>query len=162
MPVRRIEQQDLTPLIRELWEPFAREMAQLDSYNDLTEPLDYDAIEAYRREQLTDPATALFVVEDKTELIGFVTATYQDSPPVFARGPAVNIDELYVRPEYRTDGIGSQLLTTAEEWAMSQGADYVTLGVNAKNEPALALYEAAGYTVRRQKMDKSLLVHNEG
>ncbi|HEX5449234.1 MAG TPA: GNAT family N-acetyltransferase [Gaiellaceae bacterium] len=46
---------------------------------------------------------------------------------------------------WRGKGVGSALMSTAEEWAREQGAHKLSLGVFAHNERAIALYVKHGF-----------------
>lgn len=53
---------------------------------------------------------------------------------------------MYVSPANRKQGVGRQLVAEALSLARSQlDVRQVTLGVNARNEPAIALYEHMGF-----------------
>lgn len=52
-----------------------------------------------------------------------------------------------VRPPYRNQGIGSQLMRVAEENLIQRGFSFVTLNVGKNNLGARRLYERLGYEV---------------
>jgi ribosomal protein S18 acetylase RimI-like enzyme len=56
------------------------------------------------------------------------------------------LTEIFVRPEARRGGLGRALLDAVLRAAREAGAGAVHLGVYPDNEPALALYRAAGFT----------------
>lgn len=66
------------------------------------------------------------------------------------------VENLYVRPDRRDAGIGSQLLTAAEQRLRDRGADTVALNVMADNDDARRFYRAHGYTPHRLEVEKSL------
>ncbi|WP_254862823.1 GNAT family N-acetyltransferase [Halovivax gelatinilyticus] len=155
MEYRRLDADDIDALVDELWLTFSMEMAELDSYNELGDDVRDHAIE-YRQANLDDPDTATFVAERDDDLIGYTVVTYSESPPVFARGPSANIEEVYVSPTHRGEGIANALMDRAESWAQARECSYVQLSVNERNETARAVYRSRGYGVRRFKMDKRL------
>jgi ribosomal-protein-alanine N-acetyltransferase len=57
----------------------------------------------------------------------------------------IHINNLAVRPELRSRGVGSVLLRRALEEADRLGAVHATLEVRRSNEAARRLYEAAGF-----------------
>ncbi|MBE9116802.1 GNAT family N-acetyltransferase [Lusitaniella coriacea LEGE 07157] len=63
---------------------------------------------------------------------------------------------LYVRPEYRREGIGSALMLRAQEWAISRGDCQIGLQVFPNNENALKLYRKLGYETQSLLMIKKL------
>jgi ribosomal protein S18 acetylase RimI-like enzyme len=61
-----------------------------------------------------------------------------------------------VEPAYRGAGIGSALLSRAEDEARRRGVPYMALMVTEENAAARALYDRAGYRVERRLMCKTL------
>jgi ribosomal protein S18 acetylase RimI-like enzyme len=87
-------------------------------------------------------------------IVGFVmfelqTGIYQHST---TRGVIQNI---YVEPASRDEGIGSALLDAAEEALRERGAEVLSLEVLARNQNARRLYENRGYEPHRIEMEKS-------
>jgi ribosomal protein S18 acetylase RimI-like enzyme len=68
-----------------------------------------------------------------------------------ARGIITN---LYVRPERRGEGIGSALLSAAEDTLRERGIDAVALEVMADNKAARRFYRRAGYRAHRVELEK--------
>ena len=55
------------------------------------------------------------------------------------------IDSLFVAPEYRSAGIGGQLLRKTLEWLNEQPCDGITVLVAEGNEHAIPFYEQFGF-----------------
>lgn len=64
------------------------------------------------------------------------------------------IENLYVRPEARGEGVGSALLSRAESHLAERGVDAVSLDVLADNERARRFYRAHGYDPHRVEFEK--------
>jgi GNAT superfamily N-acetyltransferase len=58
------------------------------------------------------------------------------------------VEELYVVPERRGQGLGRALLEAAMELARGRGAAHIDLGTSEDDVAARALYESAGFTNR--------------
>jgi len=56
----------------------------------------------------------------------------------------IYIDELFVSPQYRGKGYGKKLLDHAEEFALTQGYEVITLMTN-KHMPAFEFYQHLDY-----------------
>lgn len=56
------------------------------------------------------------------------------------------LQRLAVRPERRRMGIGSDLVRAALSWGAKAGARVIVLNVKPRSRPAIALYEALGFT----------------
>jgi ribosomal protein S18 acetylase RimI-like enzyme len=61
-----------------------------------------------------------------------------------------------VEPKWQGTGVGRALLAAAEEEARRRGLPFMALMVTEENEPALRLYERAGYRTERQLLCKPL------
>lgn len=61
------------------------------------------------------------------------------------KGRDAFIDELYVQPEYRRQGIGKRAMQFVEERARELGVNALHLEVDQGNEPAAELYRRTGY-----------------
>ncbi len=63
---------------------------------------------------------------------------------------------LYVKPDYRRQGIGKALMRYVENWALSRGDRQIGLQVFGSNTPALNLYQQLGYATQSLWMVKHL------
>ena len=154
MDVRRLEPSEVEVFVDDLWLPFAEEMADLDPFNAVAEDARAAALE-HRRERLARDDAVDYVVEDGG-LVAGAAAESRDAPPVFQHGDGLHVNEVYVRPAYRRQGIASDLLAELEDWGRERGCTYVTLTVNRRNESAQELYRKRDYTVERHEMRKGL------
>lgn len=90
--------------------------------------------------RIDDDGVLLSVAESREAgIVGFVTAVPGDD------GASYDLNQLYVRPDYWEEGIGSKLLSRVEQRIEANGGERITLGVMAENERAVRFYESAGY-----------------
>jgi ribosomal-protein-alanine N-acetyltransferase len=69
----------------------------------------------------------------------------------YTAADTAQITNLAVRPQNRRQGIGRRLLAALLDWARQNGIRTVDLEVRVSNEPAIRLYEEAGFvTVGRR------------
>lgn len=95
------------------------------------------------------------VARQNGRIVGFVSYTIEGS--TFARSATKGlIQNIYVVPELRGIGVGSQLLTAAEETLDESGADVVALEVMAANAAARRFYKRHGYDPHRVTLEKSV------
>ena len=66
------------------------------------------------------------------------------------------IENVYVVPERRSEGIGSALLSAAERRLAERGVTVVTLGALAANDRARSFYREHGYEPHRVNFEKPL------
>jgi ribosomal protein S18 acetylase RimI-like enzyme len=75
--------------------------------------------------------------------VGYIAMTFGYSFEYHGRDAF--IDELYIEPQYRRQGIGRRAIQFVEERAREQGVNAIHLEVDQGNDPAAALYRRAGY-----------------
>jgi ribosomal protein S18 acetylase RimI-like enzyme len=93
------------------------------------------------------------VVARDGDLVGFVMFTVESGTfdQDCLRGIVENI---FVVPGRRGEGIGSALLDAAEAELGARGVDAVSLEVMAENDRALAFYRRQGYEPHRVELEK--------
>jgi GNAT superfamily N-acetyltransferase len=93
--------------------------------------------------------SAVFVAEDGAGLAGICTA-YLDLNSV-RYGPRCWVEDLAVRPDARSGGIGGALLDAAADWARGRGASHLELDTGLARSDAQRFYDrrnpaAVGYS----------------
>ena len=98
---------------------------------------------------LTDQATGFAATDDRGAVIGYGGMLLAPD-----EGQILN---LAVSPDYRRKGVGAALLSALLAEADRRGLSTLSLEVRVSNQPAVALYERAGFTVagRRRHFYKS-------
>ena len=86
------------------------------------------------------------VAEADGALIGFALLTPQYRAAEGARG--LEINQLYVRPAYRSHGVGHNLVAIAREEGRRLGCAYITVGATTGNFKAHRFYETLAFTPR--------------
>ena len=102
-----------------------------------------DVEEQYRALIAADWAVCL-VATHQGEVVGYLSGGWKDSPkwrPV----KATEIQALYLREAFRSQGIGTRLIDEFVRWSTQRGAQVVEVGAFASNTRALAFYERAGF-----------------
>jgi ribosomal protein S18 acetylase RimI-like enzyme len=72
---------------------------------------------------------------------------------IFEDGTHALLEELYVAPERRGEGLGRALLEAAMRAAREHGALWIELGTSEDDVAARGLYESAGFTNREGSPD---------
>jgi ribosomal protein S18 acetylase RimI-like enzyme len=95
------------------------------------------------------------------EVVGFVTFDTEGGhyEQDCTRGVVQN---LYVVPGHRGEGVGARLLAAAEQRLAARGADTVALEVMADNEAARRFYRREGYTPHRVELEKRVESDSKG
>ena len=95
----------------------------------------------YRRNGREDlEGNRVFLAEENGEIIGYLFGKLEKAKSASSVMPegtsCFEVEELYVRPEYRSQGTGSALFRYAEETVRPEAA-FITLGTATKNFRAI-------------------------
>ena len=97
----------------------------------------------------------ILINEHAGSLKGFIWAHYEPQLKI------VQIEVLYVKPDFRRQGIASKLKRDIEQWANSMDAISIESTVNKENNDMVKLNENLGYQTSHLKMSKKLKGKNE-
>lgn len=95
----------------------------------------------------------IFAAQEQEELLGFLWA-YSLDTPVDTR---FHVAYFAVIPAHQGRGIGTLLLTAAEEQAKGMGISIMELIVTGSNHGAVAFYVGHGYQTERLTLSKPLV-----
>ena len=133
--VRRAQSDDQTT-VGDLWVQLLREQDELDDRFGVAD----NARERWDNDfpqWLDDETYRIYVAEADDEIVGFASAHRWGPPPIYEESSEVYLDELYVRPEDRRQGLGTQLVHAVWDWTDRIGARRLRLNVLAANDTAL-------------------------
>ncbi|WP_435194052.1 GNAT family N-acetyltransferase [Natronomonas sp. EA1] len=135
--------------LAELWVALADGQRAFGSH--LRADANRDAIrESFLRHIVTDTVR---VAREDDAIVGFVTVSIERGR--FEQDATRGIIEnLYVVPEARGEGVGSALLAAGEDAVSAAGADVIALDVMAENEDARRFYDRHGYRSHRVELEK--------
>ncbi|MGD1070390.1 MAG: GNAT family N-acetyltransferase [Bryobacteraceae bacterium] len=117
-----------------------------DAYRQFyRQPSDLELARQFLFDRLRNDQSIVFLaIRQDDSAIGFTQLF-----PSFSSASAARIfvlNDLYVQPEARRQGVGSLLLAAAAQFGSAAGAVRLTLSTEIANEAAQALYERAGWT----------------
>ncbi len=114
--------------------------------------------EAFLLNTIQEPDTDILLVEDNTEVVGFLLIQAQSTPLYTCVKPRsfAYITDLAVDERVRRQGIGTMLLHAAGEWAGERGLEYLELSVLHENENARIFYAKLGMTEAIHTLRKEL------
>ena len=87
----------------------------------------------------------ILVLREGTDVIGMVNLLYTISTA--CGGRVAILEDMIVLPEKRSDGLGSQLLSSAIELARSEGCSRITLLTDRTNDATIRFYERHGFAL---------------
>jgi ribosomal protein S18 acetylase RimI-like enzyme len=121
------------------------------------EPIDEpDVLERRYRDQFESGDVTVFIAGDAD---GFAQLRYRSQ--IYSDAPVAYLEELYVVPDRRGEGLGRALLEAAMEAARTHGADTIDLGTSEDDTAARGLYEALGFTNREGRPDGPVMLYYE-
>ncbi len=88
-------------------------------------------------------------------------ALFRTRPSLWSSAADVYLEELYVVPSRREEGIGRALLEATIEAAREAGADHFELTTGEEDRAARALYESRGLTNREGTPDGPRMLYYE-
>lgn len=116
---------------------------------------DIERAEKFIQTRLDSNESVIFVAladeQDKTIPVGFTQLYPTYSSVRMAKNWILN--DLYVEPAYRKQGIGEQLIKTAMEFAKKEGGVFVQLSTATDNNTAQSLYESIGFVKQEPEKD---------
>lgn len=91
------------------------------------------------------PYAEAILAEYAEQAVGFALFLYNYS--TFLTQPGIYLEDLFVLPEYRRQGIGKAILTYLANLAVERGCGRLEWSVLDWNEPAIAFYRRMGAAI---------------
>lgn len=104
-----------------------------------------------------DPAAeTVYVAEIANEVVGFIYVEKRDS--LFYESAAANIIAIAVDSEFRNQGVGRELIKSAERWSNNNGLSIVLLNEGTIGESAHKFYKVLDFDTGtpQLRLDKRL------
>jgi ribosomal protein S18 acetylase RimI-like enzyme len=118
---------------------------------------DVEVLEPRYREQLSSGDVTVLLGGESPD--GFAQLRYRSQ--IYSDAPIAYLEELYVAPAKRGEGLGRALLEAAMDEAREHGADHIDLGTAETDTAARGLYESLGFTNREGKPDGPVMLYYE-
>lgn len=98
----------------------------------------------------------VYVAEVDDEVVGYLLFEIRDVPPIFTRERDCALDQLYVKPEHRGQGIAKELVDRAAMIGEEKGAETIVMTIDAENDDALGFFDNLGYEIWRHHLFKPI------
>jgi ribosomal protein S18 acetylase RimI-like enzyme len=148
LKVRRAGPEDAAEVAR-LLHDFNRE------FGEPTPPVDVLAERALR--MISEEEIHVLLAGDGPD--GIAQLSFRTS--IWSGEPDAYLQELYVVPARRGEGLGRALLDAAMELARERGATHIDLGTSEDDTAARGLYESTGFTNREGSPDGPRMLYYE-
>ncbi len=83
-----------------------------------------------------------YVIEENKKILGFMSLLFYRS--IYHKKGTVQINELIVKKEYRSKGLGQKLLQYGIKVGRERGVDEIEIGVEKDNTRAIEFYKKNG------------------
>lgn len=93
---------------------------------------------------LLERSDVLVLLAEDPAPVGFALLTLRPSP--YYDGPVTALDELYVVPQRRGQGVGTELMAALLREALGRDSGEVQINVDEEDRDARRFYEAHGFT----------------
>jgi GNAT superfamily N-acetyltransferase len=93
---------------------------------------------------IKNPRNFVFIAEDHDKLVGFTSFSIRDV--IRYPKPIAELDELFVLPEYRQQGVGKDLMSQVEAKAKALNCYRVFIESHYDHKVAHQFYEKLGFT----------------
>ncbi|MCP5347649.1 MAG: GNAT family N-acetyltransferase [Gammaproteobacteria bacterium] len=104
-----------------------------------------------------NPEKDILVCERNGQIVGVIQLSVGFvEDPGLRHQPFGCIDEIAVADGFRSQGVGSKLMSAAESWAIDRSLKMLRLDLWSKNIHAVKLYEKHGFSVIRQRMFRTI------
>jgi ribosomal protein S18 acetylase RimI-like enzyme len=118
-----------------------------------------EAEQRFRRwigEMAQDPRSMLLVAEEQGRIVGFLTATIEQDPPIYLRTEFALVREWWVEPEFRRRGAGEALIELAAAELAAAGIGQIRVRTGAPDDGARALLAQCGFRDGAREMVREL------
>lgn len=109
-----------------------------------------DVLAPRLRELLAGPSTAAILAGRPAVAVALVTFR----PNVWYEGPVALLDELYVRPDLRDQGIGTAVIQHLLDLAAERGVDLIEINVDEGDVDTQRFYERHGFRTTEPGSDE--------
>lgn len=110
---------------------------------------------------LDDPECLVLVACCDEQIVGFITGHFCELVSTVSKPVQMgSIDELYVYPKHRQNGLAKQLITNLEQRFEEYGVEQVFVEVWAFNQQAQALYKSINFQSHIHWLRKALPKQN--
>lgn len=130
-----------------------------DQANDVTLdthwPMSVEGVE-YFMKSLMDPKKLVLIAQDgQNDPVGYIIASCVNKWR-YRTVKTGELENMYVVPRARRQGVGRMLIREVQQWLKSQGVERVYVSAYTQNENAVAFYTANGFASWETGMEATL------
>lgn len=127
--------------------------ADHDSQLDLDYPYT-ESGEKYYTNLANGTYGACYIAEDDGKAVGYVALAEKEFG--YRHGSYLEIENIGVHPDYRSKGIGNQLMDKAAEYAKEKGFSRMYVAAYWLNKRAIKFYESCGFSMMGVELEREV------
>ena len=112
-------------------------------------------VEEFYEKLINNNDKTILVARDNGIILGYVYGFIQDNGSLY-NNKVAQLDALFVKEQYRGNGIARSLMNEFINWAEEKGAAYIELSVCKDNTNAINLYENEGFSIDKICLRKAI------
>ncbi len=116
----------------------------------------YKGLDKYAEGQLKDKNVKMLVAENNGEIIGRIVGIIIKAPPYITPKKIGNIDDAFIKENYRNKEIGKKLINELFKWFKEKKIKHIELSVDARNNIGIKAWKKFGFYDYRIEMKKDL------
>lgn len=132
---------------------FQEDAGRRDPFTNVNWPKEHG--DEHFHHHITADCNHCIVAESRGRVLGYL-AGYLNDPTEIRPVKSAEIESMCVEPEYRNDGVGTELAAEFLEWAGNNGATRVSVSTFVANEGAIRFYERLGFEPRMLSLERSI------
>jgi ribosomal protein S18 acetylase RimI-like enzyme len=105
-------------------------------------------------EDLRNPKNTFLLAMNDENILGYAKLRRDRTYDEFKGEKAIEIERIYIRREFKRQGIGRELMDECLSIARAEKNIWLWLGVNIDNEAAIAFYKSFGFAIFGRKQFK--------
>jgi ribosomal protein S18 acetylase RimI-like enzyme len=151
--IRRAVEEDVSVIVEFNYALFQEDARQRDPFMNLNWPREEG--HEYFSKLLKSEKSLGLLAEVDGQVVGYLIG-YMMRSSTLRPVRLAELESMYVREEYRSRGIGQQLVERFLEWARGQGGERVSVTAYAANERAIAFYRKLGFAPKSLTLELGL------
>lgn len=100
--------------------------------------------EEWYKQRITGEDGFVRLVEDSGEVVGYAIGGLHNAEEFRHTDKLAEIESMYLKPEYRGQGLGTQLVEKLRKWAIENNADRLRAEASAGNKAGIRFYRNKG------------------
>ncbi len=145
--IRKATPTDLKEVQRLNYALFVKEYREYDQTLNTRFPFTKRSKQYFLRRTTKPLAGILIVAESNKKIVGYLCGGLQKRKPSRSRARYAELENMYVKKEFRSRGIGAALIKVFIRWCRGRRIKYVSVITSSKNQRAHKFYRKAGFGI---------------